>query len=70
MVERDGEGNAVIRPPGGKAPPSEREAFASQCYLNGVTDPAAVEELWAARQKRRADAQPKSKGKRERKGRK
>lgn len=46
-VERDGEGRAVIKPPGGKTP-GERQMFERRCFLNGVTEPEVVEALWRA----------------------
>ena len=45
-----------------KGPPTLREAFERRCYLNAVTDPAVVKELWAAEVARREAARKKQKG--------
>lgn len=56
--ERDGDGRPVLKVPGA-ARVSDKQAFRRRCYLNAVTDPAVVEQLWTEERARRAE---KSKG--------
>lgn len=41
-----------MAPPEGAKPPTAEEAFRRRCFLNAVTDPAAVDALWAAEKAR------------------
>lgn len=55
-VERTEEGYPkIVPPPAGRAPTAE-ELFRRRCFLNAVTDPAAVDRLWAAEKGRREKA--------------
>lgn len=46
-----------MAPPEGAKPPTAERAFRRRCFLNAVTDPAAVDALWAAERERLARAE-------------
>jgi hypothetical protein len=56
-VERDEFGTPKLVAPDETAPPTMEQAFRRRCYLNAVTDPAAVDRLWAAERERLAKAE-------------
>jgi len=45
-VDRDEEGRPKLVLPAPE-PPTAEQAFRRRCYLNGITDPARVRDLWA-----------------------
>lgn len=54
-VDRDAEGHPKLVVPG-PDPMTPKQAFARRCYLNGVSDGAVVDRLWAVEVERRKKA--------------
>ncbi len=46
MIDRGPDGYPKLKPPDPGKSPSRREVHRNRCYLLGITDPAAVEQLW------------------------